>query len=142
MDRARENPFYHEGAMKPIKVKAWDKVQGCWAVVEAISFHHFEGTPQTIKVAGKEWAIGSRFELVEWTGMLDANDKEIYTGDLVSIQGRNLPNLPVEYTSWSGIVRFGEDVGAYYIECAGARIKFEGKVVRLGSIHEGAIATP
>jgi len=69
--------------MRPIKFQAWDTIDKRMVTVQAITFHHLEGTPHTIKVEGKEWNIEPRFKLREFTGARDENGEEIWEGDIV-----------------------------------------------------------
>jgi uncharacterized phage protein (TIGR01671 family) len=70
--------------MKPIKFRVWDKENNEMAEVVEILFDQYGGIDvRTSRRMGiNEYALGPN-SLIQFTGLLDKNGKEIYEGDIV-----------------------------------------------------------
>lgn len=71
--------------MRELKFKVWDKVKQNIYKLQAISFDTQGLTPFAISLPGRSWEPVGKFELLQWTGLLDANGIEVYEGDFIKI---------------------------------------------------------
>lgn len=74
---------------REIKFRAWDKNKGFlkgYSAVECLEQTH-NGTSDSVF-------------LMQYTGLLDNNGKEIYEGDILRIQTNSVETLPLFFVNW------------------------------------------
>lgn len=78
--------------MRTTKYRAWDKIEKTMRLVKSIRYADdgFAGTVTVELVGGREpyYVNGESCELLQWTGLVDRNGKEIYEDDLVVVETR------------------------------------------------------
>lgn len=107
--------------MREIKFRAWDKKDKCWADIE--DFHIcLDGTlynARTDDYYPNSNDSRDRFELMQYTGLKDKNDKEIYEGDMLKdtyiIEGKQEIDIGViEFTSGCTCLKYNDSEQEYY----------------------------
>jgi uncharacterized phage protein (TIGR01671 family) len=83
--------------MREIKFKAWDKIQKKILSVTQIVFTEW-GKRAGVQVNddGFRWIDWDDAVLMQFTGLLDKNGKEIYEGDIVRVQSQYETDEPVD----------------------------------------------
>lgn len=108
--------------MREIKFRAWDKRVGKWVEKFMISPH---GNIETFCIHS-----GNDIEIMQFTGLKDKNEKEIYEGDLV----RYKPNWVK--TDWDPeVVRYENHGFAPFLYDDGGEFDAEDTLV-IGNIYE------
>ena len=104
--------------MKEIKFKVWDKVKQKMYQPQAISFDTQTLTPFAVSVPGRSWEPAGKFELLQWTGLSDANGSDVYKDDFIKISSKiykvlwNQTNAKFELIEpGSSLIRSISDVG-------------------------------
>jgi len=71
--------------MSKIKLRVWDKVMNKMYKPQAISFDTQSSVPFAVSVPRKSWERVEKFELLQWTGLVDQTGVDVYEADLVQI---------------------------------------------------------
>ncbi|NLI91141.1 MAG: hypothetical protein GX434_02725 [Peptococcaceae bacterium] len=71
--------------MKDIKFKVWDKGRQKILKPHAITFDTKTLAPFAVSVPGHSWEPAGKFELLQWTGLCDADGTDVYEGDIINI---------------------------------------------------------
>lgn len=78
--------------MKPIKFRAWDKLENKMRIVTGFSFLPLDGTGTTriYFLDGKQEVLLKDYPenvaVMQFTGLQDSQEKDIYEGDIISIK--------------------------------------------------------
>lgn len=71
--------------MREFKVKILDKIKKKIVCPEAITFDVKTLAPFAVKIPGRTWDTTEKYLFLQWTGLLDINQSEVYEGDIVTI---------------------------------------------------------
>lgn len=71
--------------MKDLKFRVWDKVKQKMFQPQAITFDTQTQAPFAVSMPGRSWETAAKFEFMLWTGLSDANEKNVYKNDFVKI---------------------------------------------------------
>lgn len=71
--------------MRPLKFRVWNKVSRKMHNPQAISFDIQSCDPFAVSVPGKSWDPVGKYELLQWTGLADADGLDVYEADLVLV---------------------------------------------------------
>lgn len=94
--------------MRQIKFRVWDKASK--SMMDLAEPAYREGFGQIIMYAPRP--IENGFELMQFTGLLDKNGKEIYEGDVVRTEVAGLKEIVV----WRQHLKSGRAPG-FYLDC-------------------------
>jgi uncharacterized phage protein (TIGR01671 family) len=102
--------------MREIKFRAWDNktnkmlFTGFHVLGEVTAFGLIEG--HCLKTKGKKSSIErwNDIVLMQYTGLRDKNNKEIYEGDILQLEARDYGD---EINRWQGVIEFGNPNGEY-----------------------------
>ncbi len=122
--------------MREIKFRAWDKEENIMLNVVRLDFMRYVDGRENKNCEGyfgdnqRRWFDRNNVELMQYTGLLDKNDKEIYEGDIVKVDGFQPENYEVVFNRGGFCLKFGEESNFY------PDIKYAEKSEIIGNIYE------
>ncbi|BEI46499.1 YopX family protein [Lactiplantibacillus plantarum] len=119
-----------------IKFRAWDKVQNKMLLPDNIEFIHGQAYWAEASTDGQDECsndgkvdgIGALFELEQFTGLTDADGKDIYAGDVIEVISQFWGMLGNRYD-----VKFKQ--GAFYVG-HGLLSEISPSISVIGNVHE------
>ena len=105
--------------MREIKFRAWDSVQGIMLPVERINFR--EGTVSLNEGDNSVTDTSEMFQLMQYTGLKDRDDKEIYEGDLLELECDCDPGdyAVCKHEPWVGKVVWHQETASFELKGSG-----------------------
>ena len=85
--------------MREIKFRAWDKERKMWLEINAIDFEN-----KKVYLKGGEIRDFTKVDIMQYTGLKDRHNKEIYEGDIVK---NNWFRCDGEFIGGNWVVRYG-----------------------------------
>jgi len=120
--------------MRKIKFRAWDKKKKKMCFVWAVGYYK-NGTIADIKIQqGNKWKNIKNFILLQYTGLKDESDREIYEGDIV--KGELVDMLGYNAGEVKGVVCYVSKWGCYAIGNDMVLLKDLRNIKVVGNIHE------
>jgi len=121
-----------EGNMRPIKFRAWDKLYS--QMRDVTMFSRFHVYYYNKEEAAEYSAPLSQFDLMQFTGLLDKNGKEIWEGDIVKFK-IPLPKEKInsEELPRGTVINFGP---CFEIDCQTFMFTLTTDVEVIGNIYE------
>lgn len=108
--------------MRPLKFRVWNKVSKKMHNPQAISFDIQSCDPFAVSVPGKSWDPVGKYELLQWTGFVDADGVDVYEADLVLISSE------VYNVHWN------ENQAAFELKALGSTSQKEASVIPSGKV--------
>lgn len=97
--------------MKISKYRAWDKISQCMCDIDLINFYdefyEFKYFGEDKSISGTTDFNDEPVILMQSTGMIDRNGKDVFEGDIVK---------PVSFAHWKGVVSYADNKAAYILD--------------------------
>lgn len=126
-----------------LKVRAFDKIDKKYKKVEALSFHHLEGTVDMVKIASEdlnepgEWYAVARFVLEHGTGRRDVDGAEIFSGDLIHVSNSQGEVTGIVFIYYATALVQGDRRDDYHLSTFFSPAFSNGAVVKtIGNVNE------
>lgn len=111
--------------MREIKFRAWDKVDGIWC-----NYKIYDGTVYLMDINTGVWYERYEdFDLMQYIGLKDMNNIEIYEGDIVKLSKENSDFKEI------GIVKFDENKASYVLETQDDDISYNISYYNYHKVH-------
>ena len=111
--------------MREIKFRCWDKVDGIWC-----NYKIYDGTVYLMDINTGVWYERYEdFDLMQYIGLKDMNNIEIYEGDIVKLSKENSDFKEI------GIVKFDENKASYVLETQDDDISYNISYYNYHKVH-------
>jgi hypothetical protein len=70
---------------KLVKFRVWDTARQAMYNPQGITFDIKSPSPFAVKISGRSWEPSNKFEFLQWTGLSDNREVDVYEGDLVRV---------------------------------------------------------